>query len=646
VSYAYRVTSDQRYTQGRACPICGGAETDKRGQGTRCIGFISDDEEWARCSREESAGSAPYEEQTRCYVHRLRGECRCGVQHGPNVVKYPSPSPPAQVRKRSKSARPSSPIVATYDYVDGVGDLIYQVVRKADKSFSQRRPDGGGGWIYDLDGVAPTLYHIDEVMASPGETIWVCEGEKDTDRLRAFGLKATCNSGGAGKWPDDKSHRLRGRKVVILPDHDEVGRKHADSVAQSLRPHVADLRILDLARLAARLGLGTLPTKGDVSDLFEMGLGIGQLVTAAATAPNPFVREYATLADAHSLIGDMKWAWERWVPAGSMSLLASIGGGGKTRTAMDLARRLWFGLPMPDDSPNPFPAGTPTLWVMYDRNWSETTNVVRNFGMPLEAVLLGSPKDDPLGLTDWDGPGATDALKQQIIDQKPGLVIVDTITYATSKNTAKAEEAKTAFDAIIQLAAETGVAVLALTHLNKEGEVLNRRIIERARSVISLTQPDSKGQPDRRRIWVSKSAVKPPDALGITFTDSSNEYDDHPPEEAETPQKRRGPAPTKSSEAAMWLADQLSRGAVAVGRLVDLARADGILVSPSAQMPKPSISGLYNARDRVPAIKPGFRVDEEIRDGRKFWILGPDAPAGDIPGGDEDLDEYGSPITP
>ena len=311
---------------------------------------------------------------------------------------------------------------------------------------------------------------------------------------------------------------------------------------------------------------------------------------------------------------------------------------------MDLARRLWFGLEMPDGSPNPFPAGTKTLWIMFDRNWSESAAVVRNFGMPLEAVLLGSPKDDPLGLADWDDQATIDALKQQVLDQKPGLVCVDTITYATSKNTAKAEEAKVAFDRILQLAAETGVGVLALTHLNKEGEVLNRRIIERARSVISLSQPDPKGQPDRRRLWVSKSAVKPPTALGITFTDASNEYDDNPPEEAEEPMKRRGPAPSKSSEAARWLAEQLSGGPMAVGRLVDLGRIDGILASPSDATPKPSISPLYNARDRVPGVRPGFQVVEEQRGDRKFWSLA--TAENEVPGGDEPLDRYCNAILP
>lgn len=44
-------------------------------------------------------------------------------------------------------------IVAVYEYPNGV-----QKLRKSDKSFSWRRPDGKGGWIYNRQGVPHSLY--------------------------------------------------------------------------------------------------------------------------------------------------------------------------------------------------------------------------------------------------------------------------------------------------------------------------------------------------------------------------------------------------------------------------------------------------------------------------------------------------------
>jgi hypothetical protein len=49
-------------------------------------------------------------------------------------------------------------IAATYDYRDENGALLFQVVRKVPKKFVQRRPNGSGGWIWNLDGVRRVLY--------------------------------------------------------------------------------------------------------------------------------------------------------------------------------------------------------------------------------------------------------------------------------------------------------------------------------------------------------------------------------------------------------------------------------------------------------------------------------------------------------
>jgi hypothetical protein len=43
---------------------------------------------------------------------------------------------------------------AIYNYTDGHGNLLYQVVRKTGKKFLQRRPDGAGGM--DLAQASPT----------------------------------------------------------------------------------------------------------------------------------------------------------------------------------------------------------------------------------------------------------------------------------------------------------------------------------------------------------------------------------------------------------------------------------------------------------------------------------------------------------
>src|SRR5262245_8133447 len=51
-------------------------------------------------------------------------------------------------------------IVATYPYVDEQSSPLYEVVRLEPKDFRQRRPDGRGGWFWNLDGTRRVLYRL------------------------------------------------------------------------------------------------------------------------------------------------------------------------------------------------------------------------------------------------------------------------------------------------------------------------------------------------------------------------------------------------------------------------------------------------------------------------------------------------------
>ena len=176
---------------------------------------------------------------------------------------------------RSRSTQRTA---TTYDYNDEEGTLLHQTVRSANpKGFKQRRPDGHGGWNWNLKGSRVVLYRLPDVLAlPPDQALFVVEGEKDVDRLWAEGLAATTNPMGAGTWRSEFSESLRGRRVVIVPDNDLAGREHAAEVARSLLGVAAELRVLDLP---------DLPEKGDVSDWFDAGGTSDELVTLSGNAP-------------------------------------------------------------------------------------------------------------------------------------------------------------------------------------------------------------------------------------------------------------------------------------------------------------------------------------------------------------------------
>ncbi|MGH3114571.1 MAG: AAA family ATPase, partial [Gaiellaceae bacterium] len=141
-------------------------------------------------------------------------------------------------------------IVARYPYVDEEGGLLFEAVRFSPKDFRQRRPDGHGGWEWRLEGTRRVLYRLPELLAAVarGETVYVVEGEKDVQALERVGLVATCNPMGAGKWRPEYAETLRGAaRVVVIPDADEPGRRHAAEVASSVATAGVDVRVVDLA---------------------------------------------------------------------------------------------------------------------------------------------------------------------------------------------------------------------------------------------------------------------------------------------------------------------------------------------------------------------------------------------------------------
>jgi DNA primase len=162
--------------------------------------------------------------------------------------------------------------------------LLFEVVRFRDpKDFRQRRPTGDGRYAWNLEGIEPVLYRLPELLAAgKDEVVWVCEGEKDADRLAASGLVATCNPMGAGKWRDHYAATLEGRRAIVLPDNDDTGRDHARAVAASLCGRAASVKVVDLP---------DLPEKGDVSDFLDAGGTVEQLRELADVAPEWFPGE-------------------------------------------------------------------------------------------------------------------------------------------------------------------------------------------------------------------------------------------------------------------------------------------------------------------------------------------------------------------
>lgn len=220
----------------------------------------------------------------------------------PRDEDRPADPPPVASGKRQ--------ITKVYDYTDADGTLIYQVCRvewmadgKKKKTFMQRRPapDGLKGWVWGLgsgefmqgfsgdwyaatedrrndprwrdaaiisipEGAAHTLYRLPELMEERAQgddarTVFIVEGEKDSDTLAGWEILGITNSGGAKHWTADHAEMFRDLDVVILLDNDPAGRARGHLIGASLRNIARRTRVLDW-----RQQWPNCPEKGDVTD--------------------------------------------------------------------------------------------------------------------------------------------------------------------------------------------------------------------------------------------------------------------------------------------------------------------------------------------------------------------------------------------
>jgi len=171
----------------------------------------------------------------------------------------------APERPAGRQQQTLGPVVAEYVYCDEAGAPLYRVTRHVPKTFRQWRPDGCGGWLPGLpQEVRKVPYRLPELLQA--EIAFVCEGEKDADVLREHGFAATCNSGGACKWLAQFDRYnwapyFRDKVVLVVPDDDAPGRRHALEVARSLQ---------GVARVIGLL-LPPAPAK-DAAEAFGRGL--------------------------------------------------------------------------------------------------------------------------------------------------------------------------------------------------------------------------------------------------------------------------------------------------------------------------------------------------------------------------------------
>lgn len=241
--------------------------------------------------------------------------------------------------------------IASYDYTDEKGKLLYQSVRFEPKDFRQRQPVNGH-WQWTIKGVRLVLYRLKEVLEA--ERVVVVEGEKDVETLRALGFTATTSAMGAKNWRAEYAEFLIGKHVVIIPDNDEAGEKYLDEVARSLIGKAASVRVAHI------------PEKyKDVSDWNQpreiLSLLVENATEWADKPPDNWRLMFHSFEDFENA-PPLSFAIEGFLQNDAITAIAALPGHSKTLTALSICRALLFG---PGKLWNLFPVTTRAERVIY-----------------------------------------------------------------------------------------------------------------------------------------------------------------------------------------------------------------------------------------------------------------------------------------
>jgi putative DNA primase/helicase len=339
-------------------------------------------------------------------------------------------------------------IVATYPYVDEAGRLLFEVIRFAPKTFRQRRPDGVGGYEWNLNGTRRVLYRLPQVLAAvkSGETIYVVEGEKDVAAIEKAGGVATCNPGGAGKWREDFTDALRGANVIVVADRDDTGRVHAEKVAKSLEAVAADVRVME-------------PAEGkDAADHLAAGRGLGEFADLALEIQS-VLRAFEEI-----VARPVRWAWQHRIALSKITALAGRPKIGKGLLYSHLISQVTRG-ELDGDLSGP----RDVILVTTEDDPGDTLKprlMAAGADLARASIFQMGSRDEPIP---FRVPQDAAELGRRVAERNAALVVIDPLLeFIDGKiDSHKSQPVRQAIAALNQIAREHACAVLVIFHLNK-----------------------------------------------------------------------------------------------------------------------------------------------------------------------------------
>jgi RecA-family ATPase len=443
--------------------------------------------------------------------------------------------------------KPKGRVVATYDYTDDDGTLLYQVLRLEPKSFRQRRPDGNGGWKWNLDDTQRVLYHRQDLLKYPDATVFITEGEKDADRLASLDLVTTTVA--HGKWTDECAQLLAGRNILILEDNDKAGRKKAREVATLLHGIADTIRVVRLPNLAEG---------GDVSDWLDADPHRAEKLVdvcfdaavwtpdeaesvdstdsdTADAADNGATKEESKSGDPplpfinigtwqNQPVPERVWTVKERIPGNNVTLLSGEGSIGKSILSLHLSIAIVLGRDWLQSLPDPGPAivvccedDTSELWRRLDLIFQHYGAAYSDFkdlhvlALAGEDALMATPNRNGL----MQPTKLFTRVHQAACDIKPRLVVLDNSADIFGGNENDRAQVRQFIGILRGMAIAAGTGVLLTSHPSLTGissgtglsgsTAWNASVRSRLYFKRAVTDKDEEPDPDLRVLEVMKT---------------------------------------------------------------------------------------------------------------------------------------------
>ncbi len=417
-------------------------------------------------------------------------------------------------------------VVARYIYRDDHGHPLFRVCRTTPKGFFQESYDGVQ-WVNGLQGVRRVLYRLPEILKAP--VVYIVEGEKDADRLWSMGIPATCNPGGAGKWREEYSESLTGKKAVVIPDNDDPGEDHGFQVARSLLPFAKAVKVVSLP------GLGPRKEKHgeDISDWLDAGHSKGELAEAVTSTPLvdpeisfPHYREQTVRKEIKlqtwveflsTTPEEREYTINGILPDSGLVVLLGRGKHGKSTLAIHVCRAVGSGL----DFLGKQTKKKPVIYVNYEMAEDYLQTLLRSGDCPNEAYLVSRP-EAVLSL------GTIESLITKV-ENGPGIMVIDSFRGAF-KLQGEAENSAGGAGVVLRniqdLAVNTGWLILLIHHRNRsnkdgtDGVSGTSDWIAAPDVLWSWSRPD----PDKNGTLIIEGRIPPLDPMAVQLSLENCEY--------------------------------------------------------------------------------------------------------------------------